>query len=527
MRKLSTLIFLSCLFSSFVSGQHSGHALGKVDFKNSCSAEVQDQFQRSVAMLHSFRYIEAEKSFREVLAKDPSCAMAAWGVASLMMGNPLTGIGPSAEWAARGKAALDEARRIGAKSQREKDYIEAVAAYWQDWASRPEKARQLSRAKAYEALAGKYPDDDEAKILYALYLSGTQSLGDQSYAAYLAAAEILEKQFAKHPDHPGAAHYLIHSYDAPSIASKGLPAARRYAEIAPAAPHALHMPSHIFTRVGYWKDSVATNARSAQSAKADKEFEEQLHAMDYMTYANLQMGRDAEAKRIADEGASVTGFNTLRFVGPYAQAAMPARYALERGDWKLATKLVPTSSGFAFTSALTHFARALGAARLGDEQMATNEIATLARLRDELKAAKNDYWAGEVEISRMAAEAWLSLAKGDREDALRLMRAAAEMEDKSEKHIVTPGRLLPAREMLGDMLLELKKPAEALKEFEVTQIREPGRFRSFYGAAVAAKESGNHEKALQYFTKILQLTEGADERPETTKARAYVSRAKK
>src|ERR1700720_594604 len=269
---------------------------GTVDFPNSCAPAVQEAFLRSVAMLHSFNYGPGERAFRDVLAQDPSCAIATWGIAAILMNNPLAGIGPPKEWAERAQAAIDEGRRIGAKTARERDYIEAVAAYYEDWANRPERTRQQNRAKAFEALAARYPTDDEAQIFYALYLASTQSLSDQTYKAYLTAADILEKQFVKHPDHPGVAHYLIHSYDAPPIAPKGVPAARRYASIAPAAPHALHMPSHIFTRVG----------------------------------------------------------------GPYALAAIPARYAVERGDWVAATKLEPTPSAFPFTEALTHFALGLG-----------------------------------------------------------------------------------------------------------------------------------------------------------------------
>lgn len=524
MHRIVTVSLLCCLLSLGVLAQHSSHQLGKVDFKNSCTPEVRESFQRSVAMLHSFRYIETEKGFREVLAKDPSCAIAAWGIASILMSNPLAGVGPSPEWAARGQAAVEEGRKIGAKTERERDYIEAVGAYWEDWANRPEKTRQLNRAKAFETLAKKYPDDDEAQIFYALYLAGTQSLADQSYSAYLTAAKILEKQFEKYPEHPGVAHYLIHSYDAPPIASKGLAAARRYADIAPAAPHALHMPSHIFTRVGYWQDSIATNTRSADAAKADKEFEEQLHAMDYMTYANLQMGRDTEAKRVVDESSVVTGFNTLRFAGPYAQSAMPARYAVERGDWKTAMTLTPRPSGFAFTVALTHFARALGAARTGNAEMAEKEIKELARLRDELKAAKNDYWATEVEVSRLGAAAWTALAQGKKDEALALMQTAADTEDKNEKHIVTPSRLLPAREMLGEMLLELNRPTAALKEFEVSHVREPGRFRGYYGAAIAAEKSGDKAKAKLYYTKLIELADRNSTRTELAAARAFLAK---
>jgi tetratricopeptide (TPR) repeat protein len=497
--------------------------LGKVDFANSCSPSVQANFQRSVAMLHSFRYTETENAFREVMAQDPSCAIATWGIAAILMSNPLAGIGPSPQWAERARAAIDEGRKIGAKTQRERDYIEAVAAYWEDWANRPERTRQLNRARAFEALAGKYPTDDEAQIFYALYLAATQSLADQTYKTYLTAAEVLEKQFAKHPDHPGVAHYLIHSYDAPPIAANGLSAARRYASIAPSAPHALHMPSHIFTRVGSWAESIATNARSAEAAKHDKDFDEQLHAMDYMVYASLQLARDVDARRMAEEAATVMSFTTLRFAGPYAQAAMPARYAVERGDWKQAATLEPRPSQFPFTVALTHFARALGAARGGQPAAADKDVQELARLRDALKTAKNEYWATEVEVSRLGAAAWTALALGKPDEALGLMRSAADIEDRNEKHIVTPGRIVPARESLGEMLLELKRPAEALKEFEASHVREPERFRGYYGAAQAAAQSGDNAKARRYFGRLVERADKGAGRPELAQARAFLA----
>jgi len=505
------------------SESQSKDQLGNVDFTNSCSPAVQASLQRSVAMLHSFWYNEAEKSFREVIVQDPSCGVATWGIAAILMSNPLAGIGPSPEGAARAQAAIDQGRKIGAKTQRERDYIEAVAAYYEDWANRPERVRQANRAKAFEALASKYPADDEAQIFYALYLSGTQSLADQTYATYLKAAGILEQQFAKHPDHPGIAHYLIHSYDAPPIAPKGLSAARRYAGIAPAAPHALHMPSHIFTRVGAWTESAATNERSAAAAKRDRDFDEQLHAMDYMVYAYLQLARDADARRVVEDSAAASGVVTLRFAGPYAQAAMPARYAVERGDWKQAAALKPVSSQWAFTVAQTHFARALGAARSGDPAAAEKDVLELARLRDALKSANSNYWATEVEVSRMSAAAWTALAQGKPDEALALMRAAADMEDKSEKHIVTPGRIVPARESLGEMLLEVKRPTDALKEFEASQVREPERFRGYYGAAKAAAQSGDNIKAKRHYVKLIEMVDPGSGRPEVVQARAFVA----
>jgi len=497
--------------------------LGTVNFSNSCSASVQETFQRGVAMLHSFRYGEGEKTLREVLAQDPSCAIATWGIAAILMSNPLAGVGPSKEWAERAQAAIDQGRKIGAKTQRERDYIDAVAAYYEDWGNRPERTRQQNRAKAFEALAARYPTDDEAQIFYALYLAATQSLADQTYRTYLTAADILEKQFAKHPDHPGVAHYLIHSYDAAPIAPKGVPAARRYASIAPAAPHALHMPSHIFTRVGAWADSAATNQRAADAAKRDRDLDEQLHAMDYMVYAYLQIARDDAARRVLDESAQASGQSFMRFAGPYALSAMPARYAIERGDWKGATKLDPVPSSYPFATALTYFARGLGAARSGDPAAAEKDIVELARLREALRNAKNDYWAGEVEVSRLAVTAWTALAQGKADEALGLMRAAADAEDKSEKHIVTPGRILPARELLGEMLLELKRPAEALKEFESSQVREPERFRGYSGAAQAAAASGDKAKARRNFAKLVEMAGQGAPRPEVAQARAFLA----
>jgi len=514
------LVFLLLGIPVFGQAQ-SKDQLGKVDLQNSCSPAVQESFQRAVAMLHSFRYAETEKAFREVLAQDPSCAIATWGVAAILMANPLASVGPPPQWAERAQAAIDQGRKIGARTQRERDYIEAVAAYYEDWANRPERTRQLNRARAFEALAARYPTDDEAQIFYALYLAATQSLADQTYKTYLTAAETLEKQFAKHPDHPGIAHYLIHSYDAPPIATQGLPAARRYASIAPAAPHALHMPSHIFTRVGAWAESAATNERAAVAAKQDRDADQQVHAMDYMTYAYLQLARDGDARRVIEETAAVTGFAS--HAGPYGQAAIPARYAIERGDWKQAVTLEPRTSKFPYTAALTHFARALGAARSGDAVAAEKDVQELARIRDTLKAAKNEYWATEVEVSRLGAAAWTALALGKREEALGLMRSAADIEDKNEKHIVTPARIVPARELLGEMLLELKRPADALKEFEASHVREPERFRGYVGAAQAAAQSGDKAKAKRYFARLVELAGQSTARPELAQARAFLA----
>ena len=525
------LLYLSCVFSLAVYGLAQAHdtdsqtgPLGKVSFPTSCDPKVQPAFERAVAMLHSFWFSAGEKAFRDVLKDDPQCAIATWGIASILMSNALAGQGASPKGAEQAQAAIDEGRRVGAKTERERDYIEAVAAYYKDFATRPEKERQASRAKAYEALAQRYPADDEAQIFTALYIAGTQTQADQTYAAYLKAAAILEDEFKKYPDHPGVAHYLIHSYDAPPIAEKGLIAARRYATIAPAAPHALHMPSHVFTRVGSWQESAATNVRSMEVAKAGNEPDEAYHAVDYMVYAYLQLGRDAEARRAIEEAMKVGGASS-RFVAPYAMAAMPARYAFERGAWQEATKLQPAGGTYPFVEAMTYFARSVGAARSGDLAAARKDAEQLESFHKALLAAKNTYWATEVEVQRLAAAAWIALGEGKSDEALKFMRAAADLEDRNEKHIVTPGRIVPARELLGEMLLEMKQPEAALKEFEASQRREPNRFRNYLGSARAAEMAGDRAKAAGYYQKLLALAKDADTaRPELVSANKFALR---
>jgi tetratricopeptide (TPR) repeat protein len=493
--------------------------LGKVSFPTSCDPKVQAAFERAVAMLHSFWYSAGEQAFRDVLKDDPQCAIATWGIASINMSNPLAGQGASAKGAEQAQAAIDEGRRIGAKSERERDYIEAVAVYYKDFAKHTEKERQVARAKAYEALAQRYPADDEAQIFYALYLAGTQTQADQTYAAYLKAAAILETEFKKYPDHPGVAHYLIHCYDAPPIAAKGITSARLYATIAPAAPHALHMPSHIFTRVGSWEESAATNARSMEVAKAGNEPDEAYHAADYMVYADLQLARDDAARKGIDEVMKVGGISP-RFVAPYAIAAMPARYAFERGAWREAAALQPIGSSYPFVDAITYFARSVGAARSGDLAAARKDADQLEAMHKALLAANNAYWGAEVEVQQLAAAAWIALGEGKSEEALSLMRAAADLEDHNEKHIVTPGRIVPARELLGEMLIEVKQPQAALKEFEASQQREPNRFRNYLGSARAADMAGDRVKAATYYQKLLALAKNADTaRPELVSAK--------
>ncbi len=518
------LLVLSLASVSIVSAHTTGKApeqLGRVSFANSCVPAAQAGFERAVALLHSFWWREGETAFRAVLERDPTCAIATWGIATVLMGNPFAG-GPTPAQAKQALEAIERGRAIGAKTERERLFVEAVAQYFDRFDERPHGARRKSLSDAFENVARRFPEDDEAQILSALYLTATQDPTEQTFAAALKAAAILEAQAKKHPDHPGPAHYLIHSYDYPPIAEKGLDAARRYSAIAPSAPHALHMPSHIFTRVGAWQDSVASNLRSASVAKAEGDFEDQLHAMDYLTYAYLQLGRDTEAQRVVEEARDVQnggpGLGTA-----YALAAIPARYVIERGAWRDAAQLRRQESRFPFITALTHFARAPGAARSEDAAAAEHDVQELARIVEALKAAKNAYWSIEVEVQRTAAAAWVAFARGNRDAALDLMRAAADLEHKSEKHGVSPGRLVPAHELLGDMLLESGRPAEALVQYERSQLRDPNRFRSFYGAGQAAAQSGNRDKARHYFSKLLDMVGPGDLRPEVKNARQYLA----
>ena len=473
-------------------------------------------------MLHSFWYTAGEKSFRAALATDPACAIAEWGIASLMMNNALSGAGSNPVEAKKGQAALAHARSVGASTQRERDYIEAVGAYYKDFATRPERDRQATRASAYEALAAKYPDDDEARIFSALYIAGTQSQSDQTYAAYARATGILEPLFRKYPDHPGIAHYMIHAYDAPPLAATGLAAARAYSAIAPDAPHAQHMPSHIFTRVGAWAESVASNERAFTSALAGGEFSESQHAADYLVYADLQLARDGSAAAATRAAMAVTVPAPVPAATFYARAAIPARLLLERGDWQGAANLPDVAAGQPYgADALTLFARAIGAARSGDADAASRDADRLRAAQKALAVAGNTYWASEVEIQAIAATAWAAYARGDKDAALAGMRDAADREDRQEKHIVTPGRILPARELLGDMLMDAGQPAAALVAYEASLLREPNRFRGLYGAARAAEGTGDRAKAEIYARQLLDQTKGtATARPELVWARS-------
>jgi tetratricopeptide (TPR) repeat protein len=497
--------------------------LGTVHFQTSCNPTAQARFNRAMRYQHSFWYRSSQEIFEEALKADPECAIAHWGIALSLLWNPH--VPPPAANLPRGLAALEKAKALGAKSQRERDYIDALLVFYTDHDKVDHRTRVQAYLKAIEAVAQRYPEDDEAQIAYAITLNVAALPADKSYANQLKGASILEPIFRRQPHHPGVAHYLIHLYDYPPIAEKGLDAARRYSEIAPAAPHAQHMPSHIFTRVGYWKESIASNAASARAAKQSKEGHDQLHAMDYQVYAYLQLGQDKSARAVIDEMKTVAGFTETFIPGPYALAISPARYAVERSDWKEAAQLEVRPSPLAHVQAITHFARALGAARSGNPDAAKPDITKLAELRDKLRQANDPYWSGQVDIQWQVASAWLLYSEGKHDDAIKAMSAAADAEDKTEKHPVTPGVPIPARELLGTMLLDRGMMKEALIAFEATLKKEPRRLGATLGAAQAAEKAGDAVKARQHYTDGVALAADADPvRPEIAKAREIVAK---
>lgn len=509
--------------------------LGKVHFPISCGPGSQEKFDVALAMLHSFWYSKAEKAFSDVVTKDPGCAMAHWGVAMTHF-HQIWEAPPPDDFQA-GVAAIAAARAAGAKTERERDYVEALGVYYDKADTLDHVTRYLAHEKAMSDLAAKYPKDREASIFYALTLNGVALAlpPDKTYARQKKAGAILEPIFREMPQHPGVAHYIIHSYDFPTLADQGLAAARRYSKIAQDSPHALHMPSHIFTRLGLWEDSIHSNLASAEAARRDLQrtmpggtsFDE-LHAMDYLAYAYLQTGRDAEARKIGEDASRAVKFDKENFAAAYALSAIPARLALERRDWKAATSVTLRPAGFAWsrfpwTESTIVFTRAVGFARSGDVASARGEVGRLEKLRDSLKTAGNRYWSDQVEIARREASAWLARALHKDSDALELLRSAAVLEDTTDKHPVTPGPILPAHEQLGDLLLELGKPAEALIEYRAALAASPNRLNGVYGEARAARLSGDAAAARAGYAKLIELCGKADgARDQVAEARAYL-----
>jgi hypothetical protein len=502
-----------------------------VNFQTSCAPAVKDDFNKAVALLHSFWFPEATRMFNGILAKDPNCAMAHWGIALAAWGNPFAGL-KNAKTIEATRASIEKARTTASPTPRERAYIDAVATL----VTSTDPTTHGARIAAYDAAMAKVsadnPKDTEARIFYALAVNQAAVPTDKTYAKNVQAAEILEPLFKQMPTHPGLAHYIIHAYDAPTLAPRALDAARKYASLAPAIPHALHMPSHTFTRVGSWKESIETNRRSAEAARKSSGTGEELHALDYQTYAYLQLAQDKAAKAVVDHTLSIVGAPQAAGAvsagaGGFASAAIPARYALERVAWADAAALPVRSFNTPYAEAIQHFARALGAARSGNPVAATADIERLAALRDKLRDMKDMYWTQQVDIQRRVALAWQAYAQGKKDDGLAQMSAAADAEDATDKSAISPGPLAPARELYGYMLLDAGKPKEALVAFEATMKKEPNRFRGIYGGARAAEAAGDKAKAATYYKQLLELAKEADtEREEIQRAKKFVGSAR-
>ena len=514
-------VILSVLAASpsMTQEHHGTEKLGAVQFATSCNGVAQKDMNHAVALLHSFQFSRAIDGFNMVLGDDATCAIAYWGIALSDWSNPFApGIKDKSQLQL-GRNSVERGTALGAKTERERAYLAAVGKLYSDFESASQPARLLAYRDAMAGVAAIYPQDHEAQIFYALALVVAEDPGDKTYADRLKAATILETLFAEEPTHPGLAHYLIHAYDVPALAGRALVAARRYAEIAPDAPHALHMPSHTFTRLGYWQESIDSNLAAAAAARRQGQTAEELHASDYEIYAYLQTAQDEAAARIVtslpeiasrfDPKAVLTGAGPPSG-GYFALAAIPARYALERQDWQQAEQLALRETPFPYTDAITWFSRGLGAARLGHDAAANEAATALQRIKDRLLSANEAYWARQVEIQATAVAAWSALAVGRKEEALRQMESAAELEDETEKSAVTPGPLAPARELLGEMLLQMNEPGKALEQFEATLRKEPRRFRSLYGAAHAAQLSGSGDVSQRYFRELLSVSAHSD-----------------
>lgn len=508
--------------------EHDAAHLGEVNFPVSCTPQAQVKFNTAIAFYYSFYWEKIDAAVAEVLAADPTCAMAPWLEANAKLDNSL-GSPPTPQQESEGRAAIEQAKQLGAKTQRERDYIEATAVVFKGSETAPFAQRAKAYLQALEQLHARYPEDSEAAILYAYWLQVTADRNDQTYAQQLKSAQILEQLFPKLPNHPGVAHFIIHAYDFPPIAEQGLNAAKRYALIAPDSPHALHMPSHIFSRIGYWQESIESNSRSYAAATADRDV---YHAMDYLTYASLQLARDVEASKWADFVSTAQKPNEETRQIAYAGAAIPARYALERGNWAAASKLTlhPTREQFNWMpfpegEAVNAYARGLGAARAGNAVAAKAEIARIKQLRASMVAQKKDYWVKQADIQENAISAWIARAEGDNKIALKLMRETADLEDRTEEHLMMPGRVIPVREMLGELLLELREPAMALVAFEQALVNDPNRLRSVYGVARAAELAGDHARAKTFYRRVLaQVGPNATRRAEFKHAQDFVAR---
>ncbi len=542
MRRATILIFALFLLVGFPSGryapaqqEHHNHALtreevGAVQFSTSCAKTLADSMNLAVALLHSFQYEQARHAFESVAAQDPQCAMAEWGVAM----SYYHGLWDNGDTAA-GRTALHKAQEIAAANAkttaRERQYIDALGEiYREDGKSGAEHAQAFEQKMG--AVQAAYPSDDEAAIFHALTLAITAPKTDKTFANQRKCGEILEPIFARQPHHPGIAHYIVHCYDNPALAESGLGAARMYATIAPASAHANHMPSHIFTRVGSWDESISSNVRSAglaataEATSTNGEARDQrLHALDYLEYAYLQSGRVPQAKAVLLEMNSLAPVSGLTLTGDYALAAIPARYAIELGEWEQASRLKVREEGVPWAQAITWTAIGIGSAHTGNLERASQAEKSLAALRDASAKQNNSYWSNQVEVQRREVVAEIAHKTGKGEDAITTLRSAAELEESMDKHAVTPGAVTPAREMLAQLLLLENHPQEALVEYEAVLKLAPNRFNALYGAGCAAEASGNDSGAERYFRKLTEVAVGED-RPELVRARERVANAR-
>jgi tetratricopeptide (TPR) repeat protein len=553
------LVFLFGLASSFLALKDVESAtapepgdlrgVGKVTFPITCAPDVQPDFARGVALLHSFFYEEARRVFTSIAERDPKCAMAQWGIA-MTWWHPIW-TPPTPDEMRAGKTAIEEAMSMNAGTDRERGFITALNTYYNTHdgsAAAPvgqschgpvgPRDRVVAYEKAMRQLRDKYPDDFEVQTFYAFAVlaTGYATHNDTSLSKQLEAAGILEKLWKQEANHPGVVHYLIHSYDYPQFAQRGLAAAQLYDDIAPWVPHALHMPSHIFTRLGMWDESIAANRASAEASRAyaamrhrNASEAEELHALDYMAYSYLQGAQDAEAKKIVDVAAKVKKTNPeLEFSAAYALAAIPTRYAFERNDWAAAANLaipnLPHWSSFPFMEALIEYGHALGRAHTGDLDGARTAIGRMQQLRDATKDPKFDYFKSHLDLQMQAASAWVAAAEGRKNEAIDILRRAAASEDILGKHPVSPGAFIPIREQLGTLLLEMGQPKKAQREFEAALKIYPGRFRGLYGAAQAAERAGEKAIASRYYTKLAaQTSKAGGSRNELNHVREFLS----
>ena len=508
---------------------------GEVSFSLSCDYAVRDAFDLAVSLLHSFEYAEAEKAFVKVIDMDPECAMAYWGVAMSIY--HALWKAPELEELKKGAMVLKLAESLP-KTDKEQDYLDAIGAYYTDWQTTDAKVRAVRMEKKMEEIFKKYEDDTEAAIFYALALKSTADPKDNNHTNERKAGKILESIFPDQPNHPGIAHYIIHNYDNPELAPMALTTARRYADIAPTSAHAQHMPSHIFTRLGLWEESINSNLRSADAARCyadasgfDGNWTSEIHALDYLLYAYLQQGNTKQTSELNEyiSGIKKVWGNNASLAYPFA--ANPSRMVIETKNWAQAAVLPFPSielswEKYPWEKSILHFTRVLGSAHIGDHISAEKELTILKSLQQELVQQKNDYKADQVMIQVKASEAWIQYAKGNHQEAIVLMQESATLEDHTQKHPVTPGEVIPARELFGDLLLAIDKPTEALEAYELSLKKSPNRFNGLYGAAVAAKQSGENEKATQYFNQLIELTKNSkSDRPEVKEALKFIQQS--